>query len=226
MKRPLYTVSCDELSPFGQATERKFSTALSLAAKWKAVVLIDEADVFMAERNKSELAKSENVSGETFPFRIRHETNVTSVLLRTLEYFEGIIFLTTNRVEVIDPAFRSRIHLSIAYPPLSVGSRCELWKTFVIQGSAQRHPRWLNEKFLSSVSGLEINGREIKNAVRVAHAIAVNDKRGMAPKDIHSVLRALTPFENEFRDWSTKRGPEAEKAGTSSKRRKESSFID
>jgi hypothetical protein len=52
--------------------------------------------------------------------------NPTKVLLRTIEYFEGIMFLITNQVTSINQAFQSHIHLSIAYPSLSTESRREL----------------------------------------------------------------------------------------------------
>ncbi len=41
-----------------------------------------------------------------------------TVFLRILEYYSGILFLTTNRVGNIDEAFKSRIHISLYYPPL------------------------------------------------------------------------------------------------------------
>ena len=48
-----------------------------------------------------------------------------------LEYYEGIMFLTTNRVSTFDPAFQSRIHISIDYPELSPESRRKVWETFL-----------------------------------------------------------------------------------------------
>jgi len=177
-RRPLFTISCNDLGHDGREVEQQLSDALHLATRWDAVVLIDEADVFMAERNLNDLARNELVS----------------VLLRVLEYFEGVLFLTTNRLQIIDPAFESRIHLSIAYPHLSVGSRHELWKTFIQQGLAQQQPAWLGEGFLNEVAETDMNGRQIKNAVRLAHALAGHKKREMLPEDIFAVLRALTSF--------------------------------
>jgi len=63
-QRPLYTVSCSDLSYYGQTLETQLSSALALATKWNAIVLIDEADVFMAERNLNDLARNELVSGK------------------------------------------------------------------------------------------------------------------------------------------------------------------
>jgi hypothetical protein len=130
--------------------------------------------------------------------------NPVAVLLQSLEYFEGILFLTTNRVEVIDQAFKSRIHFSLAYPPLNAESRGELWKTFAMQSaSGGRRPDWLDDSFLKEVSKFDVNGRQIRNAIRVAHSLAANENRGIIPEDIFSVLKALRSFDEDF-DQSVK----------------------
>jgi hypothetical protein len=121
------------------------------------------------------------------------------VLLRILEYFEGTMFLTTNRVQTIDPAFKSRIHLSLTYPALSPKSRSELWETFILKGTEENcRPKWLTAKFLDKISKEEVNGREIKNIVRVAHALAFNDERPMKATDILQGLQSLRTFERDF----------------------------
>ena len=53
---------------------------------------------------------------------------IVSVFLRVLEYYSGILFLTTNRVGTFDPAFRSRIHMSFFYPKLNLKTTLEIWK--------------------------------------------------------------------------------------------------
>ncbi|KAJ7099777.1 hypothetical protein C8R44DRAFT_642185 [Mycena epipterygia] len=61
-----------------------------------AAVLIDEADVFLEERGTASIERNAMVA----------------VFLRQLEYFQRVLFLTTNRVKQFNPAFQSRIHLS------------------------------------------------------------------------------------------------------------------
>ncbi|RYP57753.1 hypothetical protein DL769_009300 [Monosporascus sp. CRB-8-3] len=41
------------------------------------------------------------------------------LFLRVLEYYSGILFLTTNRIGALNEAFKSRIHLSLYYQPPS-----------------------------------------------------------------------------------------------------------
>ena len=86
-----------------------------LAHKWGCVLLLDEADVFLAKRNKTDLRRNA----------------VTSVFLRSLEYYAGILFLTTNRVGGIDPAFKSRIHMSLLYSSLDEHATLKLYEVFI-----------------------------------------------------------------------------------------------
>ncbi|KAH7410601.1 P-loop containing nucleoside triphosphate hydrolase protein [Cadophora sp. MPI-SDFR-AT-0126] len=183
-KRPLYTLGSHEFDDPSDLV-----MALNRALRWNAIVLMDEADVFMQERGLHELNRNEKVS----------------TLLRHLEYFEGTMFLTTNRVETIDSAFKSRIHLALTYPNLSPASRKGLWEMLILKGTDQRRPRWLTGKLLDTISKENVNGREIKNIVRVAHALAVDEDRSMKPEDLLLGLRARNAFERDFEKAGAKR---------------------
>jgi len=63
-KRPLYTISSGDLGTNTNLVEERLSNALSLATRWNAVVLIDEADVFLEERRNQDLKRNGLVSGE------------------------------------------------------------------------------------------------------------------------------------------------------------------
>lgn len=101
-----------------------------------------------------------------------------------LEYFEGIMFLTTNREGTIDTAFESRIHLRIHYPPLTFAFKKELWRAAVTRACSGRKPHWLRERLLRDLGLKDVNGREIQNIVRIAHTIARSGKREMNALDI------------------------------------------
>ena len=81
------------------------------ATRWNAVVLFDECDIFMAQRDLN-----------------LERSSIVGVFLKLLDYYKGMIFLTTNRSEVIDRAFKSRITLSIKYPDHTPESRLQVWK--------------------------------------------------------------------------------------------------
>ena len=50
------------------------------------------------------------------------------MFLRVLDYYNGILFLTTNRAGVLDEAFKSRIHYKIYYPDLTIEQTVDIWK--------------------------------------------------------------------------------------------------
>lgn len=88
---PLYVVSSGALGHQAKDIHDMLSNILRLASHWKAVLLLDEADVFLAQRSPVDIERNALVS----------------VFLRELEYYQGILLLTTNQAEVIDEAFKS-----------------------------------------------------------------------------------------------------------------------
>jgi hypothetical protein len=98
-------------------------------------------------------------------------------------------------VNIIDPAFKSRIHCTLEYPNLSVEARCDLWRTFIAQGLANEVPDWADKEFITRVAKHNMNGRQIKNATRVAFVLAHDKGRGLLPEDILLVLHSGTTFE-------------------------------
>jgi hypothetical protein len=123
-----------------------------------------------------------------------------------LEYFEGIMFLTTNRIGTIDSAFKSRIHLSLSYPVLDTAARRSIWQNFIGKYSNKSTTNRLGSDFLKEISKEKINGRQIKNIVRVAYAQATHAKRDLEPEDITMGLVAHKDFEIEFSRTQKQRG--------------------
>ena len=90
-QRPLYTVSSGDLGVDAAAVERTLLEALDLAAHWNAIVLIDEADVFLEQRSNHDLKRNGLVSGKiqdsTSPkpyILTRQSSCVSSSIMRAL----------------------------------------------------------------------------------------------------------------------------------------------
>src|SRR5437773_1176141 len=98
-------------------------------------------------------------------------TNKYTVFLRLLEYYEGILFLTSNRVESFDLAFKSRIHVALSYPELTLPVRHRLWRDFLLRIPEDKRNVDF-ERDLLTLEKEEINGRQIKNACKTAAALA------------------------------------------------------
>jgi AAA+ superfamily predicted ATPase len=100
--------------------------------------------------------------------------SLVSVFLRMLEYYEGILILTSNRVGSFDEAFRSRINIALHYEDLNARSRKQIWKNFLARleltdegDNADRIRDRVDE-----LAKHNINGREIRNALSTARQLA------------------------------------------------------
>lgn len=155
----------------------------------------------MAERRREDFNRNGMVAGKsdrhdafqwTANSKIitKHRSHLP-VFLRVLEYYAGILFLTTNRIGDFDEAFASRIHMSLHYPALDevstvkvfrlnlnliknrlkdrikieedeiIAAACQHWRE-------QKHARW--------------NGRQIRNACQTALALAEFDAQPKGQK--------------------------------------------
>jgi SpoVK/Ycf46/Vps4 family AAA+-type ATPase len=65
MKAPLYTMSAGELGLETRVVEKKLSDILEMATMWNAILLIDEADIFMEQRGPYDLQRNELVSSKS-----------------------------------------------------------------------------------------------------------------------------------------------------------------
>lgn len=154
----------------------------------------------------------------------RCANHIDKVFLRLLEYYQGILFLTTNRVSVFDPAIKSRIHLAIKYHALPLQSRRDLWKVFISRASKDS-AEWLDEECLDRLGNENLNGRQIKNAVRTAQALALSDACELKASHIYQSLTAMSMFEVNFAEETLGNRENAEEsleAGNPSKRRRTS----
>ena len=124
------------------------------------------------------------------------------MFLRVLEYYEGIMFLTTNRIGIFDSAFKSRVHLAIRYPALSVASRRELWDTFISSGFKDNKPQWMGNDLLDKLASCDLNGRQIKNIVRTGFALALSRNMELTQKHIWMGLKALKSFDADIEEDS------------------------
>ncbi|KAJ7334774.1 P-loop containing nucleoside triphosphate hydrolase protein [Mycena albidolilacea] len=203
LKRPLYIVGASELSTTPSVLEEKLKSILSLATAWDAVLLIDEADVFLEQRSLHEIERN----------------SLVSVALRILEYHRGVLFLTTNRIKTFDVAFLSRFSIAIKYPEHDLNSRRVIWRKFFElagvktgdnEGSGRSTPTdmvklddpttvaTMTDAELDELAEKPFNGRTIKNLVRTAQALALSSGVPMSKTHVDVVVRSQEKFLREF----------------------------
>ena len=200
-------VSAGELGTKAEEVENRLPLIFQRASKWKALLLLDEADVFLEQRANHDI----------------HRNALVCVFLRTLEYYQGIMFLTTNRVTQIDDAIASRIHFKIKYTELSQEQREGIWKAFLSKAvTAQGEPVY-SRAGLESLVQKQLNGREvmsshihskvytlinllfqIKNLVSTAHALATEEGVRVTISHLEVAITAGEDFECDFKGTGSK----------------------
>lgn len=91
-----------------------------------------------------------------------------------LEYFNGIIFMTTNRLGTMDHAFQSRIQYATEYTALSTVTRRKIWKLFIERQENLDSREELLED-MDYLKKLDLNGRQIRNAMKLALSLALQE---------------------------------------------------
>jgi hypothetical protein len=150
LRRPLYMVSAGELGTDSRTLEAELNKILDIAHSWGAVLLLDEADIFLEKRTIHDI----------------HRNALVSIFLRLLEYFQGILFLTTNRVETFDDAFQSRIHVALRYGDLNAKAKRSIWKMFLERVRAIEGVKiaTFTENDYDLLSRHTLNGRQVRPA--------------------------------------------------------------
>jgi SpoVK/Ycf46/Vps4 family AAA+-type ATPase len=138
--------------------EKKLTEILEIAHAWNAIILLDEADIFMEKRSTNDI----------------HRNAMVSVFLRLLERYQGIMFLTTNRPDEFDNAFKSRISISINYKDLDQESRFKVWTNLLDASKTD-----LSQIDIEKLSQVEMNGRQIKNCIRMGQCLAKEFKQSL-----------------------------------------------
>lgn len=165
-QRPLLPLTVADIGTLESNIQAKLEKWFDLGENWGAILLIDEADVFLESRTTASLQRN----------------SLVSVFLRTMEYYTGMLFLTTNRMGQIDDAFLSRIQVALGYSKLSTDAQMSIWEGFFEKLEDERRDLVISQRAKTFVLTDEKfrqmgwNGREIRNALHTAIALATHEK--------------------------------------------------
>ena len=170
--RPLWSLSVSELGTTPQDLEVMLMRVMEVAAHWGALLLLDEADVYLERRTSSDLVRNA----------------MAGVFLRQLEYYRGVLFLTTNRDFTFDEAFCSRISVFLRYENLTEGQRNEIWRNILDRSGMTTIP---SEEVIAEFARYEFNGREIRNVMQTAQTVARSKEELLDARHIRQALQVL-----------------------------------
>ncbi|KAJ2991335.1 hypothetical protein NUW58_g2548 [Xylaria curta] len=206
--RPLIAITSGDLGVDAYRVESSLNYFLDLGQRYGALLLLDEADVYLERRRSKDITRN----------------GLVSTFLRALEYYRGVLFLTTNRVQAFDSAFLSRIHVALHYKNLRDEDRERIWaNTFerlhresngtiristaarnLLLGSAN------SDNTDNPIRSLKWNGREIRNAMQMMLAMAESEAREEGSKVVtvgQKHVSAVVDLSGDFRDYLKKTTP-------------------
>ncbi len=163
--KPLYRVHSGQLGTSGESVEAALSTVLQRAARWDAILLMDEADVYIRRRDND----------------LEHNA-IVAEFLRTLEYFDGLLFMTTNRVDDVDEAILSRCIAEIRYETPPTEDAVRLWKSLSGQFQVE-----LSDKLIADLvrDFPYSSGRDIKEMLKLTSRLCTSSNEPVSLEAFH-----------------------------------------
>lgn len=171
IKRPLYVVQCAQLGTDASTIEQRLNSILRRAQRWQAILLIDEADVYIR-------ARGDDIQ----------QNAIVGVFLRVLEYYRGVLFMTSNRATIIDDAIMSRASSWIRYAMPDEDELRQLWKVLSTQ-----YEIGLTEEDIDSlmIHLPKLSGRCVRNLCKLARHLSQARKE----KVTEAMLRSVAQFQ-------------------------------
>lgn len=166
--RPLYSIQCSQLGLNPEQIEGNLGVILQRANRWNAILLLDEADVYIRRRGED----------------LVHNA-VVGVFLRMLEYAQCILFMTTNLADDVDDAIASRCIVRIGYEIPGPASQRIIWRKLADLNGIDL-PDATIDAFVAAHP--MVSGRDVKNLLKLASF--VSSKSGSAV-DIDTLEFAL-----------------------------------
>ena len=125
--------------------EAQLTHIFQTASAWNALLLLDEADVFLQRR--AELTMERN--------------RLVAIFLRKLEYYDGVLFLTTNLVHQFDDAILNRIHLMMRYDKLEKEARKTIFSRILETTNGGRGLSDIGTEYVDRFASALLNGRQV-----------------------------------------------------------------
>lgn len=148
MARPLYSVQCSQLGTDENELEKELLRCFARALRWNAILLLDEADVYVHARGTD-----------------LQQNAIVGVFLRVLEYYNGVLFMTTNRSELVDDAITSRCLARIDYAVPTPENQARIWRVLAV-GAGIEVPEPVVTKIVEEWPRL--SGRDVKQLLKLS----------------------------------------------------------
>lgn len=172
-RRPLFSVQCSQLGTKQDKLEDELLKSFARAERWNAILLLDEADVYVAPRG-SDLVQNA----------------IVGVFLRTMEYFKGVMFMTTNRVDLVDDAIASRCIAKLSYDVPTIENQKLIWRILADNARLDLPPLHLNAIVKTFPY---LSGRDIKNLLKLGALVGESRQEKKITLELITFVKRFKP---------------------------------
>lgn len=148
-------------------TEKNLHHLLTRAEELDVVLLLDEGDALLGAR--TEVRSSTD----------RYANLETNYLLQRLETYQGIVIVTTNAAEHIDPAFQRRMDVVVNFVLPQAPQRWRIWRLHL------PHDHAVEDAFLDEIAQrCAFTGGQIRNAAQLATLLALDEQSAVRRRHV------------------------------------------
>ncbi|KAL3427787.1 AAA family protein [Phlyctema vagabunda] len=187
MRVPLRVFSLGDLGNGTSEIASKLYSFFEASRRWNAIVLINDADAILEERSRSEMERNKAVA----------------IIIGFLEHFTGTLFLTTNRVGVLDEAVKSRTRLTLHFEVLGYNARRDVWGNLVRSLCTADEYTELADHWdivAKRMDDRHLNGGQIKNILITAKQLANHRQKQLGWEEVELAVGTVIEFDEYLRD--------------------------
>ena len=152
-------------------TEKHLDAVLAAAEQLDCVLVIDEGDTLLGERTSGAHDRYANLE--------------TNFLLQRLEDYTGVVVVTSNAGDRIDPGFARRMETTIAFPRPRADERAAIWRLKLPAGHL------VDDALVYELAARHrLTGGQIRNAALHATMLALDADRPVGPDDVLAAVEA------------------------------------
>ncbi|KAI0112380.1 P-loop containing nucleoside triphosphate hydrolase protein [Nemania sp. FL0031] len=191
---PLYKATYADLGTDPEVLEKRLKDIFLRAANWKALLLLDQTDIFIQAREVQDWRRSALVS--TF--------------LHHLDTSEALLFMTTNRIDNLDRSIEPRVTMPIRLPDINFKGQKNIWKSWISRlGNLTKKQKAELERFIDyDLKEIEegaytnMNGSQIQSCVTAASMLAGKNNESLNIAHIRKMLKLGREFRESIEEDS------------------------
>lgn len=152
LEKPLYKIQASQLGIKIEDIEKRLQRILKRSERIGAILLIDECDTYLRKRGDDIV-----------------QNCVVGIFLKLMEYYNGILFLTTNLYDDIDDAILSRVTAKFRYEYPNKDQAYKIWLILCEQFELSVDVNEIRDivDYSYKEDGNQLSGRSIKNIVKL-----------------------------------------------------------